>query len=122
MDNRCPFCDPDGILFENELSYSIYDSFPVSRGHTLIIPKRHLGSFFDLDKEELAACYDMIRRVKEHIDSRFCPDAYNIGINVGRSAGQSIMHVHIHLIPRYRGDVPRAKGGVRGVIRDKQEY
>ncbi len=122
MPRNCPFCDLNGILLENGLAAAIFDRYPVSTGHTLIIPKRHFESFFEITHEELAACYDLMSLVKDHLDREYRPDAYNVGINIGRAAGQSIMHVHMHLIPRYSGDVKRAKGGVRGVVPDKQDY
>lgn len=115
--NPCLFCtDPQGVSLENELAYSARDSYPVSPGHTVVIPKRHVASFFDLTPEEVAACMALINEEKKRIDSEFHPDGYNIGVNVGPAAGQSIFHVHIHIIPRYEGDVENPQGGVRHVI------
>ena len=99
-----------------------YDGYPVSPGHALIIPKRHVASYFDLTNHEREAMNVMAQYVRQKIDSRFHPDGYNIGINVGKAAGQSVFHVHMHLIPRYKGDVENPKGGVRGVIPSKQKY
>jgi diadenosine tetraphosphate (Ap4A) HIT family hydrolase len=101
---------------------AFYDGFPVSPGHVLIIPKRHVASYFDLTSQEREAMTQMMLDVKLKLDERFHPDGYNIGINVGEYAGQSIFHCHMHLIPRYKGDVVNPKGGVRGVIPDKQKY
>ena len=101
---------------------AFYDGFPVSPGHALIIPKRHVASYFDLSVQEREAMTQMMLDVKQKLDDRFHPDGYNIGINVGEYAGQSIFHCHMHLIPRYKGDVENPKGGVRGVIPSKQKY
>ena len=122
--NECPFCNisEDRIIASNKLCLAFFDGFPVSEGHALVIPRRHVASFFDLTPEERSSMFALADRVKADIDSRFHPDGYNIGINVGLAAGQSIFHVHLHLIPRYQGDVENPKGGVRGVIPGKQNY
>jgi diadenosine tetraphosphate (Ap4A) HIT family hydrolase len=125
MDNNCPFCKAESereIIAYSSLSVAFYDGFPVSPGHALIIPKRHVSSFFDLSKEEQLDLFNLADRVKRIVEERYHPDGYNIGINVGEAAGQSIFHVHMHLIPRYQGDVPNPRGGVRGVIPAKQNY
>lgn len=121
----CPFCYPDSnrdLIVESEISYAIYDKFPVNEGHALIIPKKHCANYFDLTFKEQSACLLMLNKVKEIVSEKFNPDGFNIGINVGEKAGQTVNHVHIHLIPRYNGDVEDPKGGVRGVIPDKQKY
>lgn len=121
----CPFCDPDSdreLIVESATAYAIYDKFPVSDGHSLIIPKRHIENYFDLTFKEQAACMFMLNKVREIVSAKFNPDGFNIGINVGEKAGQTIHHVHIHLIPRYNGDVEEPGGGVRGVIPNKQKY
>ena len=119
----CLFCkDPRGVSIQHELAYSARDSYPASPGHTVIIPRRHVSSFFDLTPEEMAACMGLIKEEKELIDEEFKPDGYNIGVNVGPAAGQSIFHVHIHIIPRYKGDVENPQGGVRHVIPKKAYY
>ena len=116
--NPCLFCtDPQGISLSNELAYSARDSYAVSPGHTVVIPKRHVASFFDLTTDEVAACMALINEEKKLIDAEFKPDGYNIGVNVGQAAGQSIHHVHIHVIPRCEGDVENPQGGVRHVTR-----
>ena len=125
MDNNCPFCRVESereIIAFSGLSLAFYDGFPVSPGHTLIIPKRHVGSFFDLTEEEQLDLFKLADKVKSILEERYHPDGYNIGINIGEAAGQSIFHVHLHLIPRYLGDVSNPRGGVRGVIPSKQNY
>ncbi|HOW26084.1 MAG TPA: HIT family protein [Bacteroidales bacterium] len=121
----CPFCHPferTDVIMESDSAYAIYDKFPVSRGHILIIPKRHCADYFDLDFSEQSACWVLLNEVKEIIENKFHPDGFNIGININESAGQTIWHAHIHLIPRYLGDVVEPRGGVRGVIPEKREY
>jgi len=121
--NPCLFCkDPRGVSLENELAYSARDSFAVSPGHTLVIPRRHVANFFELTPEEVNACMTLINEERELIDKEFKPDGYNIGVNIGAAAGQSIYHVHIHVIPRYKGDVENPQGGVRHVIPKKAHY
>ena len=123
--NPCIFCkiSKEELQFENQLAYSSIDSYPVSEFHSLIVPKRHVGTYFELTKEEFQACNELILKTKEKIlkeDSRV--KGFNIGTNVGKVAGQSIMHCHIHLIPRREGDVENPQGGVRSVIPNKQHY
>lgn len=121
--NPCLFCkDPRGVSILHELAFSARDSFPVSPGHTLVIPRRHVANFFELTREEAAACMDLIKQEKIRIDEEFKPDGYNIGVNIGPAAGQSIFHVHIHIIPRYQGDVENPQGGVRHVLPKKAHY
>jgi diadenosine tetraphosphate (Ap4A) HIT family hydrolase len=121
--NPCLFCkDAKGISLDRELAYSARDSFAVSPGHTLIVPRRHVASFFELTPEEVQACMSLISDEKKLIDAEFQPDGYNIGVNIGAAAGQSIMHVHIHVIPRYEGDVENPQGGVRHVLPKKAYY
>lgn len=120
----CPFCtlDPSRILIENGLGRVIRDGFPVSPGHTLIIPKRHVGSFFEVTAEERDSLLRLLDEAKMAIDNEFHPAGYNIGINDGPSAGQTVSHLHIHLIPRYAGDCPDPRGGVRWIFPDKAKY
>jgi diadenosine tetraphosphate (Ap4A) HIT family hydrolase len=121
--NPCLFCtDAKGVSLQNELAYSARDSYAVSPGHTVVVPRRHVAEFFDLSLEEIAACMDLIKQEKDLIDEEFKPDGYNIGVNVGPAAGQSIFHVHIHIIPRYKGDVENPQGGVRHVLPKKAHY
>ena len=119
----CPFCNNiEQIIAESEYWYVIYDKYPVSKGHTLLITKRHISSFFDLTSEETKQIYSMIKYIKSKLDAEYFPDGYNIGVNCGRNAGQTIPHCHIHIIPRYNGDIENPRGGVRGVIPNKQNY
>lgn len=121
----CPFCRLSRkveIICETATCVAFYDGYPVSLGHALIIPKRHVASYFDLTNHEREAMNVMLQYVKQKLDERFHPDGYNIGINVNEAAGQSVFHVHMHLIPRYKGDVENPKGGVRGVIPGRQKY
>jgi len=121
--NPCLFCtDAKGVSLNNELAYSARDSYGVSPGHTLVIPKRHVASFFDLMPEEVSACMELITKERKLLDEEFNPDGYNIGVNIGSAAGQSILHVHIHIIPRYKGDVENPQGGVRHVIPRNAHY
>ena len=121
--NPCLFCtDAKGVSLQNDLAYSARDSFAVSPGHTVIVPRRHVAEFFDLTPEEVTACMELINKEKMLIDKEFAPDGYNIGVNIGPAAGQSIFHVHIHIIPRYKGDVENPQGGVRHVIPKKAHY
>lgn len=121
--NPCLFCtDPQGVSLDSELAFSARDTYGVSPGHTLVIPKRHVASFFELTPEEVAECMKLINEEKKNIDEQFSPDGYNIGVNIGSAAGQSIFHVHIHIIPRYEGDVENPQGGVRHVIAKKAHY
>ena len=120
----CPFCTLpiERIIDSNDLAIVIRDGFPISQGHTLIIPKRHTGSFFDTSDEEKLALFELIERTKLKIDQEFHPDSYNIGINDGPAAGQTVPHLHIHLIPRYKGDQEDPRGGVRWIIPSKAKY
>lgn len=121
----CVFCNLNShaeLICETATCVAFYDCYPVSPGHALIIPKRHIASYFDLTRREREAMNIMLLYVKKKIQERFNPDGYNIGINVNESAGQSIFHVHMHLIPRYEGDVENPKGGVRAVIPNLQNY
>ena len=123
--NPCLFCDSkkSGIAHENDLAYASYDTYPVSEFHCLIIPKRHIKDYFDMTNNELIACNDLIQKVKNEIlDKDNTVKGFNIGTNAGKFAGQSIMHCHIHLIPRRKGDVYNPQGGVRSVIPNKQHY
>jgi len=104
------------------LVFTIRDGFPVSEGHTLVMPRRHVGSFFDATAEELDAIWETVRLVKEELDAELHPDGYNIGVNVGEAAGQTVDHLHVHVIPRYEGDMEDPRGGVRHVIPGKGYY
>tara|TARA_B100001059_G_scaffold197562_1_gene203055 strand:+ start:168 stop:566 length:399 start_codon:yes stop_codon:yes gene_type:complete len=123
--NPCLFCNIEmsGLAHENNLAFASYDSYPVSEYHCLILPKRHVKDYFELTSEELIACDDLIKIVKDEItnkDKTVC--GFNIGTNIGKVSGQSIFHCHFHLIPRRKGDVENPQGGVRSVIPNKQYY
>lgn len=110
------------LIIETASIFSFYDKFPVSKGHALVVPKRVVSNYFDLSQKEQIACWLVVNRVKEILQQKYNPDGFNIGINVGEAAGQTISHVHIHVIPRYNKDVENPSGGVRGVIPSKKEY
>jgi diadenosine tetraphosphate (Ap4A) HIT family hydrolase len=112
----CELCRFDQVLFEAPDAYVRFDNNSLSRGHVLVIPRRHVASFFDMTAAEKASVIALLDRAKTHIEAEFHPDGYNIGVNVGRAAGQSRMHVHVHLIPRYTGDVADPSGGIRCVL------
>lgn len=118
----CLFCADLPIVLENELACAFYDKHPVNQGHLLIIPKRHVEDYFGLTSAEKQAIDDLLQLGKELLDRRYQPDGYNIGANCGAVAGQTIFHCHIHLIPRYEGDTENPRGGVRGVIPERQGY
>jgi diadenosine tetraphosphate (Ap4A) HIT family hydrolase len=112
----CELCRLDQVLFEADEAYVRFDNNALARGHVLIVPRRHVASFFDMTAAEKLCAIDLLDRAKAHIDAEFRPDGYNIGVNVGRAAGQARMHVHVHLIPRYTGDVADPRGGIRCVL------
>ncbi len=122
----CIFCqlavEQKKFIKENSSFYVIFDRYPVTKGHILIVSKRHVEDYFSLRDEEKVDLDRLISQMKVYLDEEFSPDGYNIGINNGREAGQTILHFHLHLIPRYRGDTSDPRGGVRGVIADKQKY
>lgn len=118
----CPFCRSDDAALGNALAYARFDKFPVNPGHLLILPRRHVADYFEATREERAALFELVDAGKALLDERFHPHGYNVGINVGVAAGQTVMHLHVHLIPRFRGDIADPRGGVRGVIPAKQQY
>ena len=123
--NPCLFCniEDSGCAHENGLAYASYDSYPVSEHHCLVIPKRHIKDYFDLSNDELIACDELIKIVKQEILSKDqSVIGFNLGTNIGKASGQSILHCHFHLIPRRENDVENPQGGVRSVIPDKQHY
>ncbi|MDD1698328.1 MAG: HIT domain-containing protein [Methanoregula sp.] len=117
----CSFCSPfgDDIITRNTLCYARWDRFPVSNGHLLAIPFRHIPDYFTLNREEKLALVDLIDECKTIIEDNFKPDGYNIGFNIGNAAGQTVMHCHCHVIPRYKGDTDNPRGGVRRVVAGK---
>jgi diadenosine tetraphosphate (Ap4A) HIT family hydrolase len=124
MDAPCPFCSPvpDKIVLQNLLCYARYDRYPVSKGHLLIVPFRHVANFFELTENERKAALELVWQTGAKLESDLQPDGYNVGVNVGQAAGQTVMHAHLHLIPRYHGDVPDPRGGVRWIIPTKARY
>lgn len=120
----CPFCNPpeDEIVLQNNLCYARYDRYPVSPGHLLLIPYRHIPTLFDATDAEEIALLALVREAKTLLDGRFHPDGYNVGVNVGKAAGQTVMHLHVHVIPRYEGDVEDPRGGVRGAVPERRVY
>ena len=113
---------PEAHIASNALAFAIRDGFPVSPGHTLIVPRRLVATWFEATREEQVAMLELIDVVKAQLDAELHPDGYNIGINAGAAAGQTVMHLHLHLIPRFHGDVPDPRGGVRHVIPGKGNY
>ena len=122
---NCPFCSlsSDRLLKENGLACAISDSYPVTKGHALVIPKRHTENYFSLTKEELLACDELIKAVRNRIETEdLTVKGFNVGVNAGVAAGQTVFHCHIHLIPRRIGDVDEPRGGIRNLIPGKGNY
>ena len=122
--SACPFCTlpADRIVASNDLALVVRDGFPISPGHTLVIPKRHFGSFFEATDEQRDAMLILLDQARRDIGGELAPDGFNIGINDGAAAGQTVPHLHLHLIPRFEGDVADPRGGVRWVIAEKARY
>ena len=120
----CPFCFPraGAVVREAPLVLAVTDGFPVSEGHTLVVPRRHVASIFDLREDERAAIWVMVGEIRSELAARLAPQGFNVGLNDGRAAGQTVMHAHVHLIPRFDGDVPDPRGGVRWVVPGKAAY
>ncbi|QLE57578.1 HIT family protein [Nostoc sp. TCL26-01] len=117
--NYCIFCNPRKslkLLTESATAYAIFDGYPVSKGHVLVIPKRHVSNYFELPFKEQSACWLMVNKVQELLKTEFAPEGFNVGMNIHRAAGQNIMHASIHIIPRYQGDTVSSKSGMRSVI------
>ena len=112
----CELCTPADVVAENPLAYVRYDSNSLSRGHVLVVPRRHVADFFAMTAEEQSAMLQLLNDAQHKIQAERAPDGYNIGVNIGKAAGQSRMHVHVHLIPRYAGDVADPAGGIRCVL------
>lgn len=119
---ECIFCNHANKLFENSHAFAIYDDYPVSKGHILIVPKRHIEDYFSVKIREKFAIEQLLDAARQHLIDKYQPDGFNIGINCGKAAGQSIFHTHVHLIPRYEGDMDNPLGGVRGVIPQNRLY
>jgi diadenosine tetraphosphate (Ap4A) HIT family hydrolase len=121
---KCVFCLRDSleVIAENKLALAFYDTCPVSNGHALVIPKRHVETYFDASPEEHRAINELIFEVKALLGKKLSPDGYNIGANIGQAAGQTVFHFHIHIIPRYSGDVEDPRGGLRKVISNRSPH
>ena len=114
---ECIFCRIDRpIIAESEHALAIFDNFPVSKGHALVVSRRHVVSIWDMTEAEYADSFSLVRKLKEHLQTQFSPQGFNVGVNCGATAGQSVWHAHIHVIPRYLGDVPNPSGGVRNIM------
>ncbi|HQM64451.1 MAG TPA: HIT family protein [Acidobacteriota bacterium] len=120
----CPFCSPEPtrILSENSHALALLDNYPVSPGHTLIVPRRHVASLFETSEEERRAIWELLEAARRILVEKHKPDGFNIGVNDGAAAGQTVMHLHVHLIPRYAGDAAEPRGGVRWIFPDKAAY
>ena len=124
MASACPFCDPDPdrVFLRSDLIMGLWDKYPVSPGHALLVPRRHVAGWFDASEEERHALTAALDIARERILERHRPDGFNIGVNSGEAAGQTIFHLHVHLIPRYQGDQEDPRGGVRNVIPARANY
>src|SRR5208283_1484076 len=123
-DKKCPFCDvdPARIYAENDVAFAIPDAFPIAEGHTLVVPKRHVASIFDLSEDEQAAVWRLLAQVRAKLSHDLNSNDFNIGVNDGEAAGQTVMHAHVHIIPRRKGDSPNPKGGIRWIKPEKAKY
>ena len=119
---NCPFCRPSEAALRNDFAFAIYDRSPVTPGHMLIIPHRHVADWFDTTPQEKSAMLALLELSRSHLQRERQAEGFNFGVNCGAVAGQSIFHVHMHLIPRHRGDMDNPLGGVRGVIPERQKY
>ncbi|MBM4070792.1 MAG: HIT family protein [Planctomycetes bacterium] len=120
----CPFCrlEQPRILLENDFAVAVPDGFPIADGHTLVVPKRHVTSVFDLTDEEQAAVWNLVAQVRTKLMAELTPDGFNVGLNDGAAAGQTVMHAHVHVIPRRLGDSDDPRGGVRWILPKKAQY
>lgn len=123
MDN-CPFCAPDParVWMEGDIGIVLWDAFPVSKGHSLVVPEQHVASLYELSSQDQASVWKLVGEARQRLQGEYHPEGFNIGLNDGRAAGQTIMHAHIHIIPRYAGDREDPRGGVRWIIPEKARY
>jgi diadenosine tetraphosphate (Ap4A) HIT family hydrolase len=124
MDADCPFCTApsDRVWIDADLAWATHDMYPAAEGHSLVLPRRHVASIFDLSSEEREAVWQLVAVVRERLRRRYGPDSFTVGINDGVAAGQTILHAHVHIIPRHLGDVPDPTGGLRGILPHKARY
>ena len=122
--SSCPFCSitPGRKSVENEHAIAIGDAYPVTDGHTLVIPRQHVSSIYQLNATQQTALWDLVAEVRQSILAKLKPDGFNIGVNDGLAAGQTVEHAHVHIIPRYTGDVPDARGGIRWIFSENAKY
>ena len=118
----CPFCNLNNIEYSTNFFNIIYDKYPVTKGHILVISKRHIASYFDLSNDEKHELIEIIDTLQRYLSDTYSPDGFNVGFNDGKCAGQTVQHFHLHIIPRYEGDMENPQGGVRGVIPNEQKY
>jgi len=124
MESGCPFCAPETerVFYESELVVGLWDRYPVSPGHALLVPRRHIAGWFDASSDDHQALIVALEAAKREIEKTHRPGGYNIGVNSGEAAGQTVPHLHVHLIPRYKGDLDDPRGGVRNLVPDKARY
>jgi diadenosine tetraphosphate (Ap4A) HIT family hydrolase len=124
MAERCPFCEPEkeSTWFDDQMGFVLWDAYPVSEGHALVVPKQHVASLYDLPIETQAALWQLVSEARSRLQEEYHPDGFNVGLNDGVAAGQTVMHAHIHVIPRWDNDVPDPRGGVRRIIPEKARY
>ena len=121
----CPVCDRQAegdLVAQNDLAVAFVDRYPLNPGHTLIVPRRHEPDFFALTEAEHTAVWRLVPAVRAHVDARFHPHGYNLGVNAGPAAGQTVWHAHLHVVPRYEGDVADPRGGIRWILPDRARY
>ncbi|MBI1735743.1 MAG: HIT family protein [Candidatus Rokubacteria bacterium] len=120
---ECPFCErPAALVAENAFAIAFPDAFPLTRGHTLVVPRRHVGDIAELSEQERTALWELVEPVRQALGLAYQPDGFNLGMNVGAAAGQTVAHVHLHVIPRYRGDMADPRGGVRLLFPERARY
>jgi diadenosine tetraphosphate (Ap4A) HIT family hydrolase len=124
MPDKCPFCEPDGdrVWLENDIGMVVWDAFPVTEGHALVVPRQHVASIYELSADAQAALWALLGEARQRLQDDLHPAGFYIGLNDGEAAGQTVLHAHIHIIPRRDGDVADPRGGVRWVIADKARY
>ncbi len=124
MADNCPFCEPqpDRVWLRTETGIVLWDAFPITRGHSLVVPRQHVASIYELSAEEQAALWALVAKARGRLNDDMHPDGFNVSLNDGEAAGQTILHAHIHIIPRYSGDVADPRGGVRWIVPEKARY